>query len=978
MKKRMSNFKFRAIFIPIAVLILALIIVSVSLLEVYSQALDWFFARGDASVSGGNGVNAEYYEQTYEKTPEGRKAAQKNGEKVTEAVADEGFVLLKNDGTLPLKKNAKVTPMGFRYQSPIYGGVGSGRVDESSITHTIYDTMKDYFDVNKTVENIVKSAKPRYMTDKGYSSSDGVSGSYSGGTTAIGELEPDKVYKVSDIGDYKTAFVFVGRDGGEGADLSVKPYIDGTPHQLALSGDEKKTIEFAKANCDKVIIIVNGANALELDELEKDPKINGILWIGNPGSVGAKSMGKILTGEVNPSGKTVDTYAKNALSHPASANFGDMGYSGLPSVKYVEYEEGIYVGYRYFETASDVGFIDYDEHVTYPFGYGLNYDDEKVTQTLTDVSYSNGKITVKGSICNSSDKYDVKEVIQIYFNPPYYADGSKIERATKNLIAFEKYEVKKGETKNFEIVIDEQDMACYDYDGYYAAGGAYVLEKGEYEIILGKDSHNEWGSRSFTLGATKAYTDGAVKNGAAASGKRSGAEDNEKNRFDEVTEYMKKTDCVMLSRSDFSKAVSSPTFKKGSAETTKEMPADAKKVYDDCKNGTLDYTSELEALFGTVAPVNDAKNGKVMSEYRGLDFDDPAWNDLLDQIDYTAKDLRLLIGKAAYGTGAVESIGKPATTDVDGPQGLSKVSPVNAYTGEAVLGATWNKALAAKVGEAIGEEMLAHTKVGWYAPAMNIHRTPFSGRNYEYYSEDPLHSGLLATAEVTAAANKGVVVYIKHFAVNDQETNRKNIATWATEQAIREIYLKPFEMCVKNAEIEIKYNKKDENGKYKMQTKKIKATLGVMSSMNALGARFACMNFNLQRGVLNGEWGFDGVLLTDSLDKSYDIDSALKGGTNLWLWYEYNAIKDNSSPLMQNVLRDSVHRVAYAYSNSLIMQGVSPGGTVEYAMSPWRVWEIILESTLAAAFIAIVFFIVYRTLDEKKNPDKYAKKGATK
>ncbi|MBO6285886.1 MAG: glycoside hydrolase family 3 protein [Bacilli bacterium] len=968
MKKKMSNGKYWATFGPIAAVLVGTIIASSMVAEYYSQSLDWVLGRGDVVIDNATQeLDTHYYTLDYSKDPDGRLKAQAHGADVTEKICDEGITLLKNDGALPLAKKEKITPFGFRYLNPIYGGIGSGRVDVQDYFSKLEPVMNEYFDVNELMVSGMRNAQVQYLTPNGYTTRQETKGEYDGATDQIAEYNPN-IY-MPFIGDYKTGIVFIGREAGEGGDLYNKPYIDGTPHQLALSQYERETIEFAKNNCDKVILVINTSNALELDEFQKDAKINGIIWMGQPGSRGFRSLAKILCGEVNPSGKTVDIYAVDAFSHPSSQNFGDHTY-GNAEVKYVEYEEGIYVGYRYFETAGDLGVIDYDAAVTYPFGYGMNYDDDKVTQALSSVTYENGSVTVKGSIANASTKYDVKEVVQIYSNPAYH-EASGIEKSTRNLVAFEKYEVKKGETKNFEITFSEEHLLSYDYRGYYADGGSYVLEEGDYGIILGKDSHNKWGESTIHVANTKAFTDATPKNGATAVGKRSDDAKVAKNLYARSNEYMETTDCVNLTRKNMKSTF--PTESNG-----KTMPQKNLDIYNACDLDTLTYKDRIEAKFGTAKPKAGANNGLTLSSFRGLDFNDPLWDSLLDNLVYEGdgnKQLLGLIGKAAYASGALDVIGKPATTDVDGPQGLSKVSPVNAYMAEAILGATWNRELAKEMGDAVGSEMLAHTRVGWYAPAMNTHRNPFAGRNYEYYAEDPFLAGEMATATVAAAGQKGVLTYIKHFAVNDQETNRKKITTWATEQAMREIYFKPFEMCVKHAECDLKYNKALGNGTFELTTKRIKATLGVMSSMNSVGDTLACMNYALQQDMLRDEWGFQGTLLTDSLDTTYSLDAAVEGGTNLWLWYERNNFKDVGNAVTQWAIRDAVHHIGYSYANSLIMDEVAPGGSVHYTTSPWRFLVLGIEIALAIGPAVIVGIGIYRAVDSKKHPEKYKRKG---
>lgn len=993
-KIKMSNKKFRFILIPIVAVLAVLIVVFNILCAYWAQTFDWVLGRGEVQQSGGaEGVDAKYYEDKYTHDSTGKLQARDAAADVTEAICDEGIVLLKNDGALPLSEKEKVTPFGYRYISPIYGGVGSGRIEVEDYFSKLEPVMQEYFDVNATVVDEMKGSDEKYLTETGYETDDEDKGDYDGATTPIAEYDPS-IYKSSDIGDYKTGIVFIGRNGGEGGDLKTTGYYDSTAHQLQLSRYEKQTIEFAKNNCDKVIVVLNTANALELGELEADPEINGIIWVANVGSRGFKSMAKILTGEVNPSGKLVDIYAADAKSSPAFANFGDFTYAGDDGIKYLEYEEGIYVGYRYYETADAViEDYDYDAEVVYPFGYGLNYDDDKVTQELVSVTYDQeaGTVEVKGVITNTSERYDVKEVVQIYAAPPYYADGSGIEKAAKNLVAFGKYEVAKAtqsspETTEFTITFPAEELASYDYKGYYSENGSYVLEAGEYGIYLGKDSHNSWGSDTIEVSKTLVYADETTSADAEAVGKRDSDAVLAENKFNDVNSYMEATEdshaagyetdayCTDLTRADFENTF--PTANNG-----KTMPSAAHDVFTSWQiNRDLSYKDRLEAKYGTTAPVSKADNGLKLSEFRGLDYDDPKWDKLLDQIDYGADDLKSLIGKAAYASGALASVGKPATTDVDGPQGLSKVGQCNAYQAEIILASTWNKDLARRMGEALGAEALTQTRVGWYAPSMNIHRTPFSGRNYEYYSEDPLLSGKMAAETVSGAATYGVVAYIKHFAVNDQELNRKAVCTWANEQTMREIYLRPFEICVKEAKATLKYLEHDEqNDTYTSATKEINATLGVMSSMNCIGALWASEHYVLLKDVLRGEWGFRGTVISDSMESGDfgTLDAAVQAGNDLWLWYTRNNFKDMTSPHMQWAIREAVHNICYSYANSLIMQDVAPGGTVTYGISTWQIIQIVVNIVLALAVAALIAWIVIRTLDEKKYPEKYSGTSST-
>ncbi len=484
------------------------------------------------------------------------------------------------------------------------------------------------------------------------------------------------------------------------------------------------------------------------------------------------------------------------------------------SASFVNYVEGIYVGYKFYETAAEEGLINYDDVVQYPFGYGLSYTSFK--QEMGPISESNGTIAFEVTVTNTGSVAG-KDVVEVYFNPPY-TDGG-IEKASANLIAFDKTGMlEPGASETVAISFQLEDLASYDMSGK----GRYLLEAGDYVISVNRDSHTVLDSETYTVSSAVDYSSGRSSDQTAAV-----------NQFD-----FAEGDVTYLSRAGGFANYAAAT----AAPASYEMSAEDKAGFYN-KNNYLTAEATAADEDPNAAPITTgAKNGLQLKDLRGLDYDDPKWDQLLDQM--TLDDMNALISLGGYQTNSVSSIGKVRTNDNDGPASIN-----NNFTGVGSVGfpagvmiaATWSKDLALSFGESIGKMADEMNTSGWYAPAMNIHRTAFAGRNFEHFAEDGLLSGAIAANAVAGAKNHGVYSYMKHFALNDQEGNRNSmLCTWSNEQAIREIYLKPFEMCVKDAGCE-----------------------AAMSSFNYIGNRWAGGCAQLLNNVLRDEWGFDGFVVSD-------------------------------------------------------------------------------------------------------------------
>ena len=761
---------------------------------------------------------------------------------------------------------------------------------------------------------------------------------------------PAKQYSdklVSDAKDFSDeAVVVLTRVGGEGADLPTDMKAKGITYKnnskdyddfqkgesfLQLSKTERDMIDLVTSNFKKVTLVYNGANTFQFDFLNDYPQIQSVVWCPPAGQTGFSALGEVLAGETNPSGKTSDTFLKNLTKSVSYNNFGKFEYTNMAdkAAKYkgftgddvtaipgfVNYSEGIYVGYKFYETASDEGLINYDDTVAFPFGYGLSYT--SFDQKLDSVKYKGGKVTVTATVTNTGDKAG-KDVVEVYYNPPY-TDGG-IEKASKNLAGFEKTkELQPGESQKVTVKFDDDDMASYDYKG----AKAYVLEKGDYDISIQSDSHHVIDHKAITVKDTVTYdSDSNTHNGDKTVAT---------NQFDDVA-----GDVTYLSRADhfanYKEATAAPTNFKMS-DKAKET------FYNNSNYDPKKFDKDSDKM-----PTTGAKNGLKLSDMYGKDYDDADWDKLLDQL--TFDDMDNLIANGGYGTQAVKSVGKIQLTDADGPASLN-----NNFTGVGSIGfpastafaCTWNKDLAKQFGEMIGD--MAHDMhvAGWYAPAMNIHRNAFSGRTFEYFSEDSLLSGVMASSEISGAKSKGVYSFMKHFALNDQETKRTEmLCTWTNEQAMREIYLKPFEMSVKEG-----------------------GAQAVMSSFNYIGNTYAGADSALLQTVLRGEWGFKGFVLTDYFGGYgyQNADQEVRAGNDSMLATTKitNHITDKSATSVK-AMRQAAHNILYTAANSWQYANGEP----KVATPIWKTAMYVAWGVVAVLVIGLEFLTIKRYLSRKK------------
>ena len=954
-----------------------------------------YFGKGDAVIKQNklaSSLDGDYYKIEHQDADSLLSASAQKAEQVEE----EGIVLLKNDNqVLPLtSEETNVSLFGRTSVDPVYTGAGSAATESTPVDYkaafeangfNVNESLYDFYANHEITTTPIKTKMQTGMgemdveyTGRGFISSMGTA-MFTGDIIAevpAKDYPEDLKDSFAKYGD--AAIVFIGRVGGEGCDLptDMSEYDvakeDKNKSYLELDSREMDMLSYVKAQKDagafnKIVVVLNTANAMELGFLNDESYgIDAAVWVGCIGDQGANAVAKVLNGTVNPSGRTVDTYVSDLTKDPTYVNFDDTFYNnidgsigGYESGRFNEYEEGIYVGYRYYETAAAEAMdgnydgFDYDEAVVYPFGYGLSYTTFEKEYVGTP-SYNDGTFTFNVKVTNTGDVAG-KDVVEIYEESPYTKGG--IEKSKVVLAGFAKTNViNPGESEEVTIEVKAEDLASYDYKN----NKAYVLDEGEYKFYLSDNSHS-WASIDGEDSA-KVYTHDFDAWVFDKDNKRSTDLIAATNQFDDVSaefvDVPTEGKPLNFSRADF--AGTFPT-----APTEADMAAEDyiktahETVYDENTNketgnveGSVAYTDKM--------PTVKANNGIQLISLRGLDYNDPAWDLLLDELDMST--VANMLANAGYNTAELTDIGKPATLDYDGPMGWStwvsasgKDAICLGFPAEEVLAATWNEALAEEMGQIIGEQGLYNGFNGWYAPAMNTHRNAFAGRNYEYYSEDGLLAGKIAASEVSGVMKYGSYCYLKHFALNDKEDGRNGIATWANEQAIREIYLKPFEIAVKEAKADVNYY--DEDGK--LQTSTIKAATAIMSSYNRIGCTWSGARYGLMTTILRDEWGFNGAVLTDYYGGSayMDPDSGIRAGNDLMLnTFADGSLSDQKSATGVAAMRRAAHNTLYMVVNSNAMQGIVPGSTVTYKLATWQ--KCLIAGDIVAAAIVILGIVL--------------------
>ncbi len=864
---------------------------------------------------------------------------------VAKQVSAEGMVLLKNeDNVLPLSSDmTKLNVFGWGSTNPVYYGTGAGSFSGADVITLLQGLENAGYELNTEINDFYT----RYREDRpeiGIFFQD-----WTVPEPTMRDYDRKKIFEnAKEFSD--TAVIVISRSGGEGADLprsitdedtfadagangealrytSNSDDVDPSKSYLELSNREIAMVERVNAEFENIIVVINSGNTMELGWIDEYENIKGVVWCPGAGDFGFDSLGYLLNGEVNPSGKTVDTYVYDLMNTPTSNNFGHFEYDNVSEMvnevgtdddyiaTFVNYVEGIYVGYKFYETAAFEGFIDYDELVQFPFGYGLSYT--SFEQTIDSLDQKDGSVKVKVTVKNIGSIAG-KDVVQLYYTPPYTNGG--IEKASVNLIQFAKTDLlEPGASQTVELVFDIEDMASYDYLGY----GSYVVEKGEYEISLRKDSHTVTETRNITIDEDIIYND-------QNEGARSSDAETAINQFDYAH-----GDLTYLSRTDhfknYDEVTKAPTDFSMSDEVKARFVPNA--VYN-----PINYVNPSDVM-----PTIGAENGLTITDMIGVDYDDEKWELLLDQL--TVKEMSELVAVGGYVTAALDSIDMPATIETDGPIGLHSMFSDLAGTGfpsPVMIASTWNKELARYRGELVGRQAQELGIAGWYGPGLNIHRSAFSGRNWEYYSEDSVLSGEIGAQEVAGAREYDLQTFIKHFALNDQETNRiKMILTWSNEQAIREIYIKSFEMAFKEG-----------------------GSKSTMTSFNFIGNQWAGADNVLLNVVLRGEWGIDCTTLTDWFG-GYGYmngDLAIRNGGDRMLTNTDRAkLLDTESATAVLAMRTASHNILYSLADA----NVVTGGNFE--TPKWIKMIVTADIILGAILLVIEVLVLLNIKKLKKN-----------
>ena len=858
---------------------------------------------------------------------------------VAEEIMEDGIVLLKNESLLPLNETKKLNIFGWESINPAYGGAGSGGIND------LYDIVS----LNQGLENAGFSINQELVNFYNNYGADNPEMSIQKQSWTLPEPPVDTYSDelIKSAKEYSdVAVVVLSRKAGEGhndipMDVSKAAYdnnsdkYDDFPegeHYLQLSQTERDMVDMVCSNFDNVIVVYNGANQFELGFADEYPQIKSVVWCPGTGNVGFNALGKVFSGEVNPSGKTPDTFIYDMTTAPwwnnaektEYTNLADMAVEGMNAgtaqvyaPAFTNYAEGIYVGYKYYETAAQEGSIDYDKTVQYPFGYGLSYTEFE--QKMGELEEKDGQISVDVEVTNTGDVAG-KDVVEVYYKPPYTNGG--IEKSSANLIEFAKTDLlQPGETQTVTVTFSIEDMASYDENN----AKAYVLEKGDYVISINSDSHTVLDQKTYTAGDDVVYK---------GENKRASDDIAASNVFENA-----KGDVTYLSRADHFANYEEATKAPASAELGEPY------VSEYHLNSNFDKTTYLNDE--DVMPTTGADNGLTLADMRDADYDDPRWEKLLDQL--TVDEMANMIAMAGYQTAAMDSVGKVATLDFDGPAAIN-----NNFTGvgsigfpiEVVVASTWNKELAQAWGECMGKISQEMGAEGWYAPGMNTHRTAFGARNYEYFSEDGVLSGNMGAKAVEGARNYGVYSYIKHFAM--YEGNAKMVSVWSNEQAIREIYLKPFEISVKQG-----------------------GANAVMVSWSFLGDKWTGESSNLMKTVLRDEWGFRGMALTDFFRNNghgfMNADAALANGVDVMLSTfngEENNVANPEHPTSVLQMRNACKNVMYTVVSSWAYDGEHE----ETGMENWKKAGIGIDIVIVL-FMAGMEVLVIRGYKKRKNAE---------
>ena len=878
-------------------------------------------------------------------------------------IAEEGFVLLENENILPLQDTKKLNLFGWASTNPVYGGSGSGGINDLYEKVSLIQSITDAgFEINQELIDFYTAFAPDRaavsITSQNWNLPEPPAAAYSDEL-----IENAKAFS-------DTAVIVISRLAGEGHNdipqdmANCEIYTDNSTdypdwdegtHYLQLNNTEKDMVKLVCDNFEKVIVVYNGAYAFELGFAEEYDSIKGVIWAAGPGNVGFTALGEIMNGSVNPSGKTNDTFVYDMKQTPYWNNAEKRDYTNMLhmtvegmnsgvattySPAFINYVENIYVGYKFYETAYTEAlryteehtlaepaeddeaeteaaapfFFDYESVVQYPFGYGLSYT--TFTQEMSDIRENGTELSFDVTVTNTGDVAG-KDVVEVYFNPPYTNGG--IEKASANLVRYEKTGMlEPGESETVTITFDLEDMASYDESG----SGCYVLEAGDYIISVKADSHNELDSRTCSVAETIRYDE---------SNPRPSDDQAAVNVLQDAHGV-----CEYLSRKD--------GFANYASATAAPVDLDMPEQYIDGYHLNSNYDPNAYINPNDTMPTLGAKNGIKLADLRGKAYDDPMWDQLLDEL--TVDDMANMIALSGYQTPAIASVGKVQCVDSDGPAAIN-----NNFTGggsvgypiEVVITCTWSHELAEQWGELMGKMAKELGSTGWYAPAMNTHRSAFTARNYEYFSEDGVLAGFMAADAVKGALKEGVYSTIKHYAMYD--CNGKMVCAWATEQSMREIYLKPFEIATKAVDVN-----------------------AAMASWAYIGNIWVGESSALMKTILRDEWGFRGFVVSDFFRNNghgfMNADEALANGVDAMLSTFAggpNQVTDKTAASNVKYMREATHNIFYTTVNSWAYDE-------EHSQTGMPTWQKILIGVDVAAGILLLggAYLIWRKYKKSK------------
>ena len=994
MKKLGKNGLWRSI-LSVSSIVLSVSIGGIAVTKEWSGYINKFLNISSTKiVDGKTDENPIHFKSDYSNY----KDVMNNGRTIAKDVQAEGTVLMKNENNaLPMAKNSKVTFFGYNQVDLALGGTGSGGVTSSADRKVdLKKACEGKLSLNTTVYDFYQK---NYDEKKGFKESSGWGGKTMNFRTinGINELNADEFTDTekNSFNDYSDAAIFVlTRIGNEGTDL--------TSDYLSLNEDEKSVLELMKNGpFKKRIVLVNTFNTPELGFL-KDYNIDACLYIGGPGEVGLDAVTDIMTGVTTPSGHLADTYVTDVESAPSMKNFGNFDYVNKDSItnpdsrKYLVYEEGIYVGYKYYETryedyvlgkgnaASSKGAVaskngwNYSEEVQFPFGYGLSYATFHQTLDNFTIDWENKSAKVTVTVKNESADYSGKDVVQLYAQTPYTDKG--IEKSAVQLCGFAKTDLlAPGKSETITLDVSLRDIASYDY----TLNKTYVLEQGDYYFAIGDSAHDAL-NNILEMKVTSDQKGRMDQKGEASKVRKvtktafdkdeyrlSATKANVTNQFDstDLNYYTKGTnqEITYLSRSDWDKTYPETV----SLTATDQMIKEIDSYYSSKNDGTTSPSAYVKGDSDTSKITTGAEKKYTLAMMIGADYDDENWNKLLDQL--TIDDY---LSSTAQGRNKIESVGLNATTAVDGPSAWTKSNYIEDYTKqydaenvkktdelmvsyptETIIAGTWNADLTYKVGLSFGEEGLWGGGVGWYGPAANTHRTACGGRNFEYYSEDGYLAGKLCEKEVKGAMEKGTIPYLKHFFLNDQETNRIGVCTFSNEQAIRENYLRAFQYAFETTG--------DDD----------KSCSAVMGGFNRLGLVWTGHHSNLWKNVMEKEWGFKGNVTTDFGQKQGSLmepQLAYEAGTTMFCTsgtgfanYLKGIDITKDYKLMSN-MREAIHRQLYNFANSAAMNGLTSSSRIVNVNTWYDNALIALVSVSSVLTAASLGLIVYNFAVSKK------------